>query len=343
MVRFEDLEPFAWFGWTGVETFFVISGFVICASAKRSTPYQFLRGRVCRLYPAAWICATVTAAVSLGIGLSPATQIVEAYLRSIAIYPSGPWIDSVYRTLIVEEIFYLLVLILLVVRGFRDIEAFAILLGAYSLAFWIFGACVDLRDMAPAAILNFSKYGIFFSLGMMIWMARDRGAVGWRVAMIGVLILCGALEVDLVALGMRPYVVREPVAVPVLVWLATICTIVWGVFYDARVRRWIGGTTPIVLRTIGLMTYPLYLLHDVVGSAVLRSSGVVGRVAALVAAIGVALALSYVAVRMEPVLRRPLRRVLDRLAGVAWRVTAVAFGRRVDARDAGATVIAPLP
>jgi peptidoglycan/LPS O-acetylase OafA/YrhL len=59
--RFESATSFTWFGWVGVEIFFVISGFVIANSANEASAAAFLRGRILRLYPAAWICATSTA------------------------------------------------------------------------------------------------------------------------------------------------------------------------------------------------------------------------------------------------------------------------------------------
>src|ERR1700761_8067138 len=60
IARFPSLAPFVWAGWVGVEIFFVISGFVIAYSASGATPWAFLRSRLLRLYPSAWVCATAT-------------------------------------------------------------------------------------------------------------------------------------------------------------------------------------------------------------------------------------------------------------------------------------------
>jgi peptidoglycan/LPS O-acetylase OafA/YrhL len=50
---------FSWFGWIGVQVFFVISGAVIAWSATRNTGKGFFIGRVARLWPAMIISATI--------------------------------------------------------------------------------------------------------------------------------------------------------------------------------------------------------------------------------------------------------------------------------------------
>src|SRR5579871_1299708 len=64
-VQFLSAAPFTWFGWVGVEIFFVISGFVIANSANNSSPIEFVLSRALRLYPAVWVCATATLIVLL--------------------------------------------------------------------------------------------------------------------------------------------------------------------------------------------------------------------------------------------------------------------------------------
>jgi peptidoglycan/LPS O-acetylase OafA/YrhL len=98
-----ELADVTWFGWVGVEIFFVISGFVIASSAEGATPLSFIRSRVLRLYPAVWICATATALLLLAVGLLSSPK---RYLASMLLVPTGPWIDGQYWTLGVEIVFY---------------------------------------------------------------------------------------------------------------------------------------------------------------------------------------------------------------------------------------------
>src|SRR6202035_4696902 len=107
-VLYPSAADFTWFGWVGVEIFFVISGFVIANSASKSSPVEFLIGRALRLYPAVWICATATLIV-LVFAHGSSSEFVRPYIRAMLIYPRGPWIDGIYWTLATEIVFYALV------------------------------------------------------------------------------------------------------------------------------------------------------------------------------------------------------------------------------------------
>ena len=88
-VLYPSAAPFTWFGWVGVEIFFVISGFVIANSASRSSPTEFLLGRALRLYPAVWVCATATLLVLLLFGSGPASEFILPYIHAMTLVPEG--------------------------------------------------------------------------------------------------------------------------------------------------------------------------------------------------------------------------------------------------------------
>ena len=54
------LEAVAKYGSYGVELFFLISGFVILMSASGGSLKHFVISRIVRLYPAFWVCCTLT-------------------------------------------------------------------------------------------------------------------------------------------------------------------------------------------------------------------------------------------------------------------------------------------
>jgi peptidoglycan/LPS O-acetylase OafA/YrhL len=53
----------AMYGWTGVELFFMISGFVICMSGWGRKPADFFVSRVVRIVPGYWAATALTAVV----------------------------------------------------------------------------------------------------------------------------------------------------------------------------------------------------------------------------------------------------------------------------------------
>jgi peptidoglycan/LPS O-acetylase OafA/YrhL len=116
---FEGLTPWSWFGWVGVQVFFVISGFVIANSANGSSPTEFVNSRTARLYPAALICSIFSLLALLVVAGDPLPDLIRPFTRSVLLVPSGPWIDGVYWSLAVEIAFYAIIFVVLVTRKLR--------------------------------------------------------------------------------------------------------------------------------------------------------------------------------------------------------------------------------
>ena len=111
-VQFPNAAPYTWFGWVGVEIFFVISGFVIANSASKSSPKEFLFGRALRLYPAVWIASTLSLLILLVFLREKASEFILPYFQAMLLIPkgiNGKWLDAVYWTLAAEMAFYGLV------------------------------------------------------------------------------------------------------------------------------------------------------------------------------------------------------------------------------------------
>lgn len=104
-------------GITGVDLFFIISGFVIFMSltkVKNST--QFIINRVSRLYPTYWACVTFTFVLTLALSSFDFNkQVFIQYLGNLTmfqLYLKIPDIDGPYWTMIVEMLFYIGILFL---------------------------------------------------------------------------------------------------------------------------------------------------------------------------------------------------------------------------------------
>jgi peptidoglycan/LPS O-acetylase OafA/YrhL len=292
---FPELRPVAAFGWIGVNVFFVISGFVIAYTVKGVSAGEFVWKRFLRLAPALFACslAAFAAQLSLGAGLETSVrQLVHTWL----LWPRGGVIDGVYWTLAVEVVFYLVVAALIKVRLIDKGELIASvwLLPVFAYAFLAMTHLAPIRWTLPV------YYAGYFSLGVFLQSWATNGATRLRSAMIGLSVAACWLDLYVRASNW-PGHLFWPVA---LVWGAAIVVLAAGVRFDRAIWR---RPAPTWLHTLGLATYPLYLLHNVFGRAIatVTYAGTGNRwvalVATILACVGASLA---IVVFVEPRLRR---------------------------------------
>src|SRR5476651_2004832 len=125
-----DLKPYFRFGCTGVDLFFMISGFVIFLTIEKTKHYKdFLISRFSRLYPAYWTGVTVTTLFILGWSFAIKSHHsfpgLKDYAVNLTMFPSYfnvRYIDGVYWTLLVELLFYLLILCVFLAKKLHRIE-----------------------------------------------------------------------------------------------------------------------------------------------------------------------------------------------------------------------------
>lgn len=344
--RYDFFTPVAWMGWVGVEIFFVISGFVIANSANGASPFAFARSRLLRLWPAAWICATLTLLVRMFAGESFG-ELDGPWLRSVLLIPQSTWIDGVYWSLAVEIVFYGLVFLMLLTRSFRRLPAMAWLMTVASAGFitlaWLDASGLAsqgewFHSFAAQAELFTFRHGVFFAIGIWIWMMANKSLtpiywIGFCVA--GVF---GLAEIELRAWEMQgieaPASAGQLMFAPAVVWIAAVAFITTCAQNPERfaARTDIGRRR---MKFIGRLTYPLYLVHSVVGAAVIAwlvAAGVNSLVAlgtAIALIVGIA---SLVALYGESLAARPLRVVLDAIGRSAAHLKPLApLFKRADA------------
>lgn len=303
-------------GWIGVELFFVLSGVVIAWSAEASSPLRFLGRRALRLLPAAWVCATITAAALLLRG-TDAGEVAMRWRNSVSFAPVGLPIDGSYWTLGIEVNFYLLVALSMRRAANLDrIERVAVALGCASLTWWITDTVFDLLPMQMRLIqLTLLPHGAFFSLGMLIRVSQRRGADLPRTLMM--IALAGACVCEI-----RAHAAEFAPGGGMLSWAIALFAIgLLPILFAERVQPWLAARVPSrAVVTLGLMTYPLYLLHQEIGSTAARWADGVGanRWIAVSGALVLSLALAWIiATRVEPTIRRGLVGALSRRRGRA--------------------------
>lgn len=316
---FQDLhiiaEPARW-GWVGVHVFFVLSGFVIAFSAHDKSLAAFCESRILRLYPAAWICGTISLLFILN---DP--EVMEKYLRSMALWPIGPWMSGVYWTLGVEIVFYLIVAVFVWLKW--QLTKLGLIIGSISSVYWIARAV----DFATGGVWKTTfgvvessvwggispiMYGCYFGIGILLWSFASQGRTQTRTTAMGIFVLSAVIS--LCASG-KFYVVKQGGASwqavePALWWLLALSGIFASVLLNDRCNR-LFGPHKTTLRILGLLTYPFYLVHPAVGGFLMTQlSPYTGGRTALFLALICILSLCLLILLAEGRIRLVLRKAL---------------------------------
>lgn len=246
-------------GYLGVDVFFIVSGFVILFSADRSRPDQFAVSRAVRLWATFVVCMTLSVLVRNLWG-TPNEQVgIVQYLVNLTMIPTQlghTAVEGVYWTLALEIVFYAAVFFVMALGQMSRIQAIVAGWIALQLAERIadgFGVSLSIPLLG--------RYFDLFAVGCVLALMRRDGPsrllwflllVSTALALHGVFerasiyaenrVTSPALAVAMVALSLTPFLVfrRE------------------------------GPNLPLA-RSIGRLTYPLYLLHGSIGYIVLRA------------------------------------------------------------------------
>ncbi len=328
------------FGWLGVQTFFVISGLVIANSAYGSIARRFIEGRFFRLYPAAW-CALFVGCLLVGtIGAAAYDRygiLVSMAPRDIFgsfILFSMHHASSAYWTLPIEIAFYAVVALLLAFRRFNNVEMFAALLMSWSAAYLLvlalnpFGLMHHRRlhvEYGWTTVLLL-RHGCYFSLGILIWLMKEKRITGLGIAAFGV-----GLVVPLCEILDRSRQIYFFLVSKEILGMSFSANVFGGMAYGGFLLA-VGAILVSVkmnhlfpqgdglhktVRLLGLTTYPFYLLHESIGGFVLdRTSrlGIAPSLSLIMAFLAIGIVALLVAAWLEPLLRNGLKRGAGLLA-----------------------------
>jgi len=301
---FAPAQPLTSALWVAVPIFFVLSGVVIAFSAQGRSAGAFIRRRAMRLYPAAILSGTVTVLVW------PKPDWLGRYIRSVTLWPSGPWVSDVYWTMAVELTFYAMVALALALGGSRWLGRLARALVLISAGWWALRvanlAGGDLlrpliervQTVDPILLLS---HGCFFGLGMILFERRALGPTRQRDAL-GALATLTCVAAVVSSARSFGYTAEGlwGLAIPAAIWLAALAAMLVGLARGGGPRP---GAYPRLVREAGLATYPLYLVHAEVGLAIMLVLEPLGPLAALALAVAAVLLLVLAILAGERLIR----------------------------------------
>lgn len=252
--EFPLLGEWARYGFLGVHLFFMISGFVITFSVRGRSPGEFLWSRASRLYPAFWFAIVLT---TLVVQLAQAQEYQLHWWQVVANFTmlnhlvGIPAVDGAYWSLYVELHFYSLVwLMIRLGQQHRELVL---------LALWLLiAAAWQTFPVWKVELLLAARYAPFFIAGALICRIRVEGGsstlwslygIAWLLSMN---IMVGVSPAVTVAEGDNPFVVGTLITLAYLLMAGV----------GLSLFTWIQGA---FVALLGTLTYPLYLLHEVIG------------------------------------------------------------------------------
>jgi peptidoglycan/LPS O-acetylase OafA/YrhL len=303
-VSFPVFEPAAKYGFLGVYLFFMISGFVILRSVGHGRLDRFLRSRILRLYPAFWVCATLTFVLTHILdggrfAASPVRYLVNLTMGAQFVGVSS--IDGAYWSLYVEWKFYALIAAVLITRQMQRIEAL--------MAGWLLlSVVVESGGPSPLRSLLITPYAPFFVAGCVYCFIFSQGMTNVRLAM---LIASGVAQA--MVLGNVTNGLAQELGVPISAVVAVSAVAVFHLGFVLICIRRSSTLRSEHWKALGALTYPLYLVHQVVGYSLINDlSPHIGRFGALTSAVLLSFGIAWVVSRYtEPFVATLLRRALS--------------------------------
>jgi peptidoglycan/LPS O-acetylase OafA/YrhL len=169
---------------------------------------------------------------------------------------------------------------------------------------------------SPASAFLLLRHGCFFALGGLLWLCQSKRLTPWRTVLLGLCLSSGVLEIFDSARSIALPIGDSPEKrmIACAVWIAAVTCLAAAIAYNQVLHKLFGKWAE-VIKFLGLMTYPLYLLHDIIGAALLKAASLVGAspLVALVFAMTIVLALSWAVTQfLEPPIQVLLRVLLSR-------------------------------
>lgn len=266
---FPDAAPVAIFGYLGVNLFFLISGYVISWSADGRNAIDFAIARFVRLWPGHVAAMTITFAFMAIAGMTafPVTWMQWlANLTMVAPVLGQPFMDGAYWSIVLELVFYFWVAVALLTGAFHRCKLEIV-------AGWLLLALANetLIDSEALRMLFVTEYAGFFAGGVIAYEAKKSG---WTLELL-TFAVAAFLFATLTLFSGRTWMLGHygmALSPGMLVAASAALHAVFLVALRANVPANRG------VAFAGALTYPLYLLHQHVGYALIdKLAPVIGR------------------------------------------------------------------
>jgi peptidoglycan/LPS O-acetylase OafA/YrhL len=263
-LAYPELAAFAKYGYLGVELFFMISGYVIPWSIHNRSVASFAVSRAIRLYPTYWLCAALLVAVPPLLGdwrfHIPARDAL-LNLTMVAPWFGAAYIDPVFWTLAIELQFYVLVAVVVGLFGFRRLPQ--------ALLVWLMvgaGTSALAEATGTTPIYLGGTYYMYFCFGAACYFLHHIERSPRIYALLGLslpLMLAHGVHKASIVADVYHTATSATAVCAVLAASAAL------VFFSRHLSERMKHTATVSF--LGGLTYPLYLLHENIGYALLNT------------------------------------------------------------------------
>jgi peptidoglycan/LPS O-acetylase OafA/YrhL len=271
VLNFSEIGSYFQYGYLGVDMFFIISGFVITLSIKSRSLTDFCISRITRLYPSYWLGITITSLIIALYGAPVFHVNLKQILLNLTMfqnYINVDSVDGVYWSLFVEMKFYIFIIgAYLILNRIKEIDL------NYLIYSWLLLAIVyvPLRESLPFKVLNYFlilNWSSYFIAGMIFYQIYKSGASVKYFAL-----LCICVSISIFHAIDRIDFLESHYKVQFSPWYISAFIIV---FYVLMLLISVGKLSSInspKLIKMGLLTYPLYLIHQNIGYIIFNKFG----------------------------------------------------------------------
>ena len=246
----------------GVSLFFLISGFVILMSVQPDNPAKFIKARIVRLYPAFIPICILTFIIAKtfeeGYNVSIRDFLINVSLVGLfATWYKIQLVTGTYWTLIVEMQFYFLILILIIFKKVHHIRIFLMAWLTLSILTYFGELYFNFHTIFnKIRILFLTEHSYYFIAGCYFYLIKYKRK-SYDLIMP---ILC--LMMKLLWIINSPHTTFTFSSIGIV-------TSVFIIFYVITLKDLVFTKYAKFYVILGNLTYPLYLLHELIGDIII--------------------------------------------------------------------------
>ena len=285
-----SIDKISRYGYLGVDAFFIISGYVVLMSSMHKTPKYFFISRLVRLYPAYFICC-ITTFVILYFGNISTPEIPQVSVK-ILIYNLTMLqeflgkvnLNGVFWTLTYELGFYTVILVIAALKLWKHLLLVIILWLTYT-------AIINYAEVNAFSFFLIPKYSSCFIAGMLFYLLRINYAEKWKIYLLITFCFLVNTKNNIQITKEMNNFYHNPGTMSNIIVLSV--SLLFYVFFLLSASNKLNQKIFRFLGKLGVLTYPLYLMHTFGVGIFMGLAGVLNKYILLLLATSISIGISY--------------------------------------------------